>query len=152
MTSTTPIGDNGLIAEGRKRPSGDWKTTTNAGKKNMNNIATVTPRKLLSTVCKYYGIRNVKQLNAPVRLGSCWRHFILEEARQVACWLLKRHCDLSLEELQQCAVCKELQWHAMHIEVAVAQACRRLADGDFAFRLGVEHVEQMLLARFIGNR
>ena len=120
--------------------------------RNMNNIATVTPRKLLSTVCKYYGIRNVKQLNAPVRLGSCWRHFILEEARQVACWLLKRHCDLSLEELQQCAVCKELQWKAMHIEVAVAHACRRLADGDFAFRLGVEHVEQMLLARFICNR
>ena len=104
-------------------------------------------------VSKYYfGTSDVKKLASSARLGlsSYWRRSIQEEARQVACWMLQRHCDLSLEELQQCDVLKELQWRATDIEVGVARARQKIDEGDFSFRLGVESVEQMLLATFAG--
>ena len=103
---------------------------------------------LLATVCKYYGICDVMKLASSARLSvsSRWRRSVLEEARQVACWMLRRHCDRSLEELQNCVALKKLQWSAADIEVAVAHARRKLAEGDYSIRLGIENVEQLLLA------
>ena len=111
-------------------------------------IAPATPSNLLALVCQYYGLKRVKELVGSAR--SAWRHDILEEARQVACWMMQRHCDLSLEELQ--VALKQLQWSGVVIRVAVAQAQRKLAEGDFAFRLAVENIEQMVLATLIGKK
>ena len=110
-----------------------------------HKIAPVTPHKLLTIVCTYYGLKNIKQLAGSAR--SAWRYDILEEARQVACWMMQRHCDLSLEKLQ--VAVKQLQWNSLAIRVAVAQAQRKLAQGDFAFRLAAENIEQMILATLI---
>ena len=58
----------------------------------------MNPEKLLSIVARYYGLRSIKQL-----AGSSWpvwRYDVYEEARQMACLMLQRHCDLSLDELQ----------------------------------------------------
>ena len=108
------------------------------------------PKQLLAIVCKYYGLKSVKKLATPAR-PDLWRHpAILEEAQRIACWLLKRHCDLSLEELQ--VALKQLQWNGVAIRVAVAQAQRKLAEGNFAFCLAVENIEQMVLATFIGKK
>ena len=107
------------------------------------------PKQLLAIVCKYYGLGNVKQLAETAR-PDLWRYAVLEEARQVSCWMLQRHCDLSLEELQ--VALKQLQWNSLAIRVAVAQANRKLAQGDFAFRFAVENIEQMVLATLIGKK
>ncbi len=108
------------------------------------------PKQLLAIVCKYYGLKSVKQLAATAR-PDLWRHpAILEEGQRIACWLLKRHCDLSLEELQ--VALKQLKWNGVFIRLAADQAKRKLAEGDFALRLAVENIEQMVLAAFIGKK
>lgn len=61
----------------------------------------------------------------------------------MACWMLQRHCDLSVEELQ--VALKQLQWSCLAIRMAAAQAKRKLESRDFAFRLGVQGVEQLLM-------
>lgn len=106
------------------------------------------PKQLLAIVCKYYGLKSVKELAGSAR--SAWRYDTLEEARQVACWMMQRHCDLPLEELQ--VALKQLQWNGVAIRVAVAQTQRKLAQGDFAFRFAVENIEQMVLATLIGKK
>ncbi len=114
-----------------------------------HKIATVTPHKLLTIVCTYYGLKSVKQLAATAR-PDLWRYpAILEEAQRIVCWLLKRHCDLALEELQ--VALKQLKWNGAFIRLAAEQAKRKLAQGDFVFRLAVENIEQMVLATFIGK-
>lgn len=113
-----------------------------------HKIAPATPNKLLTLVCRYYGLKSVKELAGSAR--SAWRYDILEEARQVTCWMMQRHCDLSLEELQ--VALKQLQWNGVAIRVAVAQAQRKLAQGNFAFRLAFENIEQMVLATLIGKK
>ena len=98
----------------------------------------------------YYGIADPMKLasSSKLSLSLCWRRAMHEEAHQVACWMLQRHCDRSLEELQECPVVKELQWSAIGIRLGVERARRKLAEGDFSLRLGIENVEQMLLATF----
>ena len=117
--------------------------------KMAHKIAPVTPHKLLTIVCTYYGLKSVKQLAATAR-PDLWRHpAVLEEARQIACWLLQRHCDRSLVELQ--VALTRLKWNGVFIRSAVEQAKRKLAERDFAFRLAVENIAQMVLATFIGK-
>lgn len=111
-----------------------------------HKIASATPKKLLALVCGYYGL---KSLATPAR-PDLWRYpAVLEEAQRIACWLLRRHCDLSLDDLQ--VAVKQLKWNGVFIRSAVEQAKRKLAEGDFAFRLAVENIEQMVLATFIGK-
>ena len=107
----------------------------------------MAPKAMLALVCRYYGIGDIRQLAGPARLGL-WRYPVLEEARRVACWMLQRHCDLSVEELQ--AALKQLQWSGVSIRVGAEQAKRKLSEGDFAFRLGVQGVEQLLLLELGG--
>ena len=102
----------------------------------------MTPKKLLAIVCRYYGLRSIKQLAGSA--WPVWRYDVYEEARQMACLMLQRHCDLSLEELQV-ALKKQLQWSGLAIRMAAAQARRKIGSGDFAFRLGVQGVEQLLM-------
>ena len=110
-----------------------------------HKITSPIPHKLITIVCTYYGLKSVKEPAESAR--SAWRYGVIEEARQVGCWMLQRHCDLSLEELQ--VALKQLQWNSLAIRVAVAQANRKLAQGDFAFRLAIENIEQMILATLI---
>ena len=118
--------------------------------KMARKIAPATPNKLLALVCKYYGLKRIKQLAESAR-PDLWRYpTVLEEAQQIACWILQRHCDLSVEELQ--AALKQLKWNGVFIRVAAKQAKRKLAEGDFTFRLAVENIEQMILATFIGKK
>lgn len=115
-----------------------------------HTITPATPNKLLALVCRYYGLKSIKQLAGPAR-PDFWRYpTVLEEAQQIACWILQRHCDLSVEELQ--AALKQLEWKSVFIRVAAKQAKRKLAEGDFTFRLAVENIEQMILAKFIGKK
>ena len=108
------------------------------------------PKQLLAIVCKYYGLKGVKKLAATAR-PDLWRHpAILEEAQRIACWLLKRHCNLSLDDLQ--VAVEQLKWNGVFIRSAAEQAKRKLAEGDFAFRLAVENIEQMILATVIGKK
>ena len=105
----------------------------------------MTPMKLLVLVCRYYSLGNVKQLAETAR-PDLWRHpAILKEAQRIACWLLKRHCDLSLEGLVQCDAVRELEWSATDLEVGIVRARRKIAEADFAFRFGMESIEQMLI-------
>ena len=111
-----------------------------------HEIAPVTPHKLLTIVCKYYGMKNVKSLATPARPPDFWRYpAILEEAQEISCWILQRHSGLALEELQ--VSLKRLKWDGVFIRAAAERAKRKLAEGDFVFRLAVENIEQMLLAR-----
>ena len=98
----------------------------------------------------YYGIGDAMKLAASSKLslGLGWRRPMHEEAHQVACFMLQRHCDRSLEELQECPVVKKLQWSAVGIRLGVERARRKLAEGDFSLQLGIKNVEQMLLATF----
>ena len=115
-----------------------------------HKIVPVTPNKLLTIVCTYYGLKSVKKLATPAR-PDLWRHpAVFEEARQVACWILRRQCDLSLEELQ--VALKQLKWNGAFLRLAAEQAQRKLAEGDFALRLAVENIEQLLLATLIGKK
>lgn len=108
-----------------------------------NKIAKATPQKLLTIVCAYFGLKRVSELAKPAR-PDLWRYpEVLEEARQIACWLLQRHCDLSLAELQ--VALKRLKWNSVFIRSAAEQAKRRLVQGDFAFCLAVENI----LAAFV---
>ena len=117
--------------------------------KMAHKIASATPHKLLTIVCTYYGLKSVTKLATPART-DLWRHpAVLEEARQVACWILRRQCDLSLEELQ--VALKQLKWNGAFLRLAAEQANRKLTQGDFAFRLAVENIEQMVLATFISK-
>ena len=119
-----------------------WKKPKKKGM-NMNT----TPKRLLELVCRYYGIVGKGKLASSAKLGlsSCWHHSIYEEARSVACWILQRHCDLSLEGLVQCDAVKELEWSATDLEVGIVRARRKIAEGDFAFRLGIESIERLLI-------
>ncbi|MBQ6329125.1 MAG: hypothetical protein IJI35_08945 [Kiritimatiellae bacterium] len=98
----------------------------------------------------YYGIGDAMKLAASSKLslGLGWRRPMHEEAHQVACFMLQRHCDRSLEELQECPVVKKLQWTTVGIRLGVERARRKLAEGDFSLQLGIKNVEQMLLATF----
>ena len=115
--------------------------------KESKKIATAIPKNLLAIVCQYYGVGDIKQLAGSAR-PDLWRYPVLEEARRVACWMLQRHCDLSVEELQ--AALKQLQWSGVSIRVGAEQAKRKLSEGDFAFRLGVQGVEQLLILELGG--
>ena len=115
-----------------------------------HTITPAVPNKLLALVCRYYGLKSIKQLAGPAR-PDLWRYpAVLEEARQVACWILRRQCDLSLEELQ--VALKQLKWNGAFLRLAAEQAQRKLAEGDFALRLAVENIEQMVLATLIGKK
>lgn len=107
---------------------------------------------LLAIVAQYYyGIADIRKLasSSKLSLSLGWRRAMHEEAHQVACWMLQRHCDRSLEELQNCAALKKkLQWSEIGIRLGVERARRKLAEGDFSLRLGIENVEKMLLATF----
>ena len=107
----------------------------------------MTPKNIFAIVCRYYGLRSMKQLAGSA--WPVWRYDVYEEARQMACWMLQRHCDLSVEELQ--VALKQLQWSGLAIRMAAAQAKRKLESRDFAFRLAVENIEQMILAAFVGT-
>ena len=98
----------------------------------------------------YYGIADAMKLASSEKLSLSlgWRRAMYEEAHQVACWMLQRHCDRSLEELQNCAVVKKLQWSTVGIRLGVERARRKLAEGDFSLQLGIKHVEQRLRATF----
>ena len=110
----------------------------------------MTPRQLLAIVAKYYGLKKIKQLAGPAR-PDLWRYpAVLEETRQIACWILQRHCDLSVEELQ--AALRQLEWKSVFIRVAAKQAKRKLAEGDFTFQLAVENIEQLMLGEFFGKK
>ena len=116
--------------------------------KGSTRVAMVlTPRRLLAMVCKYYGIGDAMELASSAKLGlsSAWRHSIYEEARSAACWILQRHCDLSLEELVQCDAVNGLEWSTIDLEVGVARVSRKLAEGDFALILGIESLERLLI-------
>ena len=117
--------------------------------RDVNRIAKATVNKLLVLVCKYYSVGDIRQLAGPSR-PDLWRYTVLEEARQVACWMLQRHCDLSVEELQ--AALKQLQWNCVSIRVVAEQAKRKFASGDFEIRLGVQGIEQLLMMELGGCR
>ncbi len=115
-----------------------------------HKIAPATPNKLLALVCQYYGLKSVKKLATPAK-PDLWRcPAILEEAQRIACWILQRHCDLSLEELQ--VALKQLKWNGVFIRLAAEQAKRELAEENFAFRLAAENIEQMVLVTLIGKK
>ena len=105
----------------------------------------MTPRKLLALVCRYYGLGNLKQLAETARL-DLWRYAVLDEARQVACWLLQRHCDLSEEDLQ--TVLKRLKWSNVFISAEAFKATRKLDEGCYSLRLAVQNIEQVMLSTF----
>lgn len=103
----------------------------------------MTPKKILAIVCCYYGLRSIKQLAGSA--WPVWRYDVYEEAREMVCWMLQRHCDLSVEDLQVTVKELQLQWSGLAIRMAAAQARRKIGSGDFAFRLGVQGVEQLLM-------
>ena len=110
----------------------------------------MTPKELLVLVCRYYGLGNVKQLAETAR-PDLWRYPVLQEARELAGFLLRRHCDLSEEELQA-ALKKQLQWSGVSMRLAAEQAIRKLASGDFVFKLAVQGIEQLLILELGGNQ
>ena len=125
-------------------------------KKKTCNIGTSSLKEstLLAIVAQYYyGRRDIMALASSTKLSLSlgWRRAMHEEAHQVACWMLQRHCDRSLEELQNCPTVKKLQWTTVGIRLGVERARRKLAEGDFSLQLGIKNVEQMLLATF-GDR
>ena len=97
------------------------------------------PKQLISIVCKYYGIKDIKALAPTVRPGSTWKYPIMKEARRVACMMLQRHCALTLAELAD-----ELQWSHASIMLWAREATRMYAE-DPVFKLSVEGVEKMVL-------
>ena len=103
------------------------------------------PKQLLAIVCKYYGLGNVKQLAETAR-PDLWRYAVLEEARQVSCWMLQRHCDLSEEQLL--IVLKRLKWSNVFIRAEAFKATRKLDEGCFPLRLAVQNIEQIMLSTF----
>ncbi len=116
--------------------------------KTKETIPTASPQELLSIVARYFGFPSVTKLATPAR-PDLWRYpAILEEARQIACWALRQHCDLSLEELQ--VAVKRLRWNGVFIRSAAEQANRKLAEFDVAFLVAVQNIEQMILATVLG--
>ena len=105
------------------------------------------PQIVLDILRRYYGIRQLTGSAKP----DLWRYAVLEEARQVACLMLQRHCDLSEEELQA-ALKKQLLWSGVSIRLAAEQAKRKLASRDFAFSLAVQGIEQLLILELVGNQ
>ena len=106
---------------------------------------------LLAIVAQYYyGRRDIMALASSTKLSLSlgWRRAMHEEAHQVACFMLQRHCDRSLEELQKCPALKKLEWSEIGIRLGVERARRKLAEGDFSIQLGIKNVERMLLATF----
>ena len=104
----------------------------------------------------YYGRADPIKLklldsSSKLRLSLCWRRAMHEEAHQVACFMLQRHCDRSLEELQECPVVKKLQWSAIGLRLGVERARRRLAEGDFSLQLGIKNVEKMILQMLLAT-
>ena len=110
----------------------------------------MTPKSILDIVRRYYGLRTIKQFPGSAK-PDLWRYPVLQEARELAGFLLQRHCDLSEEELQA-ALKKQLQWYSVSIRLAAEQAKRKLASGDFAFKLAVQGVEQLLMLELGGNQ
>ena len=122
-------------------------------KKKTCNIGTSSLKEstLLAIVAQYYyGRRDIMALASSTKLSLSlgWRRAMHEEAHQVACWLLQRHCDRTLDELQNCAALKKLEWSEIGIRLGVERARRKLAEGDFSIQLGIKNVERMLLATF----
>ena len=118
--------------------------------KSNKKIATAIPKKLISLVGQCYGL-TIKQLAAAAPLSS-WRYQVHEEARQIACIILQRHCESEPEALQ--ATLKELglDWHGGRIRVYADKARRKLAEDDFCFRLSLQNIEQTVLATLIGKK
>ena len=110
----------------------------------------MTPKSILDIVRRYYGFRTMKQLTESAK-PDLWRYPVLQEARELAGFLLRRHCDLSEEELQA-TLKKQLQWSGVSISLAAEQAKRKLASGDFAFKLAVQGIEQLLMLELVGNQ
>ena len=112
--------------------------------KSINKVT--GPKKLIGLVCQYYGLKNVKQLAASPRLSS-WRYKVYEEARQIFCLVLQRHWEgepeVALKELG-------LDWGSAHIRLNAEKARRQLAE-DYALRLSLANVEQMIVATLIGK-
>lgn len=102
------------------------------------------PRKILVTVCKWYGIRDLKQLATAEQLSS-WRYQVHEEARQIACLILQRHCESEPEALQTTLKELGLDWPSGRIRVYAEKARQKLADGDYCFQLSLLHIEQTLI-------
>lgn len=122
-------------------------------KKKTCNIGTSSLKEstLLAIVAQYYyGRRDIMALASSTKLSLSlgWRRAMHEEAHQVACWLLQRHCDRTLDELQNCAALKKLEWSEIGIRLCVERARRKLAEGDFSIQLGIKNVERMLLTTF----
>ena len=101
----------------------------------------MTPKALLSIVCKYYGIKDIKGLAESAR-PSVWRYPIVEEARQMAGLVLQKHCALSVEDVA--AALKPIQLNKAYIQIWATQARRRF-DEDALFRVSVENVERMII-------
>ena len=114
---------------------------------NKNISKVTTPKKLLGLVCEYYGLPNAKHIAGSVR-PDLWRYTVLTEARRVACWILQRHCPLAVEDLQ--VALQGLNWSGVFIRAEAFKATRKLNEGDFAFRLGVQGVEQLLMLELGG--
>ena len=122
-------------------------------KKKTCGIATSALKEstLLAIVAQYYyGRRDIMALASSTKLSLSlgWRRAMHEEAHQVACWLLQRHCDRTLDELQNCAALKKLEWSEIGIRLGVERARRKLAEGDFSIQLGIKNIERMLLTTF----
>ena len=99
-------------------------------------------KSIVRTVCIYYGLDDITELAAPARAGL-WRYGVVQEARAIACWLLQRHCGLSPEELQDTL---KLQWGGAFIRLHSDMARKKLADGNYTYRSGVEGVERLMLS------
>ena len=122
-------------------------------KKKTCNIGTSSLKEstLLAIVAQYYyGRRDIMALASSTKLSLSlgWRRAMHEEAHQVACWLLQRRCDRTLDELQNCAALKKLEWSEIGIRLGVERARRKLAEGDFSIQLGIKNIERMLLTTF----
>ena len=100
-------------------------------------------QQLLDIICKYYGINDIRELGAARLSTSSWRYPIIEEARQIACFMVQKHCPDSLEEVQKAL--KELQLSGMYIRTTADRA-RRLVTENVGFRVSTQAVEQMIVS------
>ena len=121
--------------------------TATGGRATSQENDTMTPKKLLAIVCRYYGLRSIKQLAASERLSS-WRYFTHEEAQQIACLVLQRHCEGEPEDLQVTLKKLGLDWSSVFIWLNAKKARRQLAE-DYVFRLSWENIEEMIFATLI---
>ena len=118
--------------------------------KSNKKIATASPKKLIALVCQYYGL-TIKQLAATAPL-SLWRNKVHEEAKQIVCLVLQRHCESEPEALQTTLKELGLDWPSGRIRVYAEKARQKLADGDYCFQLSLLHIEQTLIGTLIGKK